>query len=173
MTGFDIFALLVVGFCAVGGLSRGFVQEALSLAAWIVAIIAIRLFHTDLTQWLVDPVGSTSGAAVLAFAVLLLVPYLGLRLLASHAGKSSRRSALAPFDRVLGFGFGMLKGFVIVIMAFSLLVLGYDTIWGASGRPDWLIEARTYPLVNASADWMVDLIREQRAMLDGVEDQAA
>ena len=172
MTGFDIFALLVVGLCAIGGLSRGFVQEALSLAAWVVAIIAIRWFHTDLTQWLVDPVGSTSGAAVLAFAVLLLVPYLGLRVLASQAGKSSRRSALAPFDRVLGFGFGMLKGFVIVIMAFSMLVLGYDTIWGAGGRPEWLTEARTYPLVNASADWMVNLIREQREMLDGVETAA-
>ncbi|WP_121119395.1 CvpA family protein [Croceibacterium ferulae] len=169
MTGFDIFALLVVGLSAIGGLSRGFVQEALSLAAWVVAIIAIRFFHTDLTQWLVDPIGSTSGAAVLAFALLLLVPYLGLRLLANHAGQTSRRSALAPFDRVLGFGFGMLKGFVIVIMAFSMLVLGYDTIWGAGGRPEWLTEARTYPLVNASADWMVNLIREQRAMLDGVE----
>ena len=172
MTGFDIFALLVVGLSAVGGLSRGFVQEALSLAAWVVAIIAIRWFHTDLTQWLVDPIGSTSGAAVLAFAVLLLVPYVALKLLASQAGKSSRRSALAPFDRVLGFGFGMLKGFVIVIMAFSMLVLGYDTIWGAEGRPQWLTEARTYPLVNASADWMVNLIREQRAMLDGVEPPA-
>jgi len=172
MTGFDIFALLVVGLSAIGGLSRGFVQEALSLAAWVVAIIAIRFFHTDLTQWLVDPIGSTSGAAVLAFALLLLVPYLGLRLLANHAGQTSRRSALAPFDRVLGFGFGMLKGFVIVIMAFSMLVLGYDTIWGAGGRPEWLTEARTYPLVNASADWMVNLIREQRAMLDGVEPAA-
>jgi membrane protein required for colicin V production len=172
MTGFDIFALLVVGLAAIGGLSRGFVQEALSLTAWAVAIIVIRWFHTDLTQWLVEPIGSASGAAVLAFAVLLLVPYIGLRLIAARAGQTSRKSVLGPFDRVLGLGFGALKGFVIVIMAFSMLVLGYDTIWGVGGRPMWLTEARTYPLVNASADWMVNLIREQRALLDGVEDPA-
>ncbi|WP_347303943.1 CvpA family protein [Croceibacterium sp. TMG7-5b_MA50] len=172
MTGFDIFALLVVGLAAIGGLTRGFVQEALSLAAWVVAIVAIRWFHTDLTQWLVEPVGSASGAAVLAFALLLLIPYLSLRVIATQAGQTSRKSILGPFDRVLGLGFGALKGFVIVIMAFSMLVLGYDTIWGAGGRPLWLTEARTYPLVNASADWMVNLICEQRALLDTVEEPA-
>jgi len=170
MTGFDIFVLLVVGATAIGGIMRGFVQEALSLAAWVVAIIAIRWFHTDLTAWLVEPLGSTSAAAVLAFALLLLVPYVALKLAATQLGRHSRKSVLAPFDRVLGLGFGALKGFVIVIMAFSLMVLGYDTIWGVAGRPDWLTQGRTYPLVNASADWMVNLIREQRDQLQDVDE---
>jgi membrane protein required for colicin V production len=74
---------------------------------------------------------------------------------------------LGPFDRVLGFGFGAVKGVIIVVMAFSVLVLGYDTVWGSSGRPAWMVTARTYPIVSASADAMVTLIAQRRQRITG------
>jgi membrane protein required for colicin V production len=165
VTGFDIIVLLVVGLAALGGIMRGFVQEVLSLAAWVVAVIAIRMFHTDLTAWLEETIGSPSGAMVLAFALLLLVPYAVIKLIASQAGRRSRKSVLAPFDRVLGLAFGALKGVIIVIIGFSLLVLAYDTIWGVEGRPEWLRNARTYAFVNASSQEMVKLIEERRRLM--------
>ena len=66
MTGFDIIVLLIVGVAAVGGFMRGFVQEVLSLAAWVLAILAIYYLHTDLTALLYRYIGTPSGAAVLA-----------------------------------------------------------------------------------------------------------
>ena len=137
MTGFDIIVLLIVALAAVGGFMRGFVQEVLSLLSWALAILAIRFLHTDLTAFLFEWIGTPSGAAVLAFALLLLIPYAGMKLIAGRLGKATRASILGPFDRVLGFGFGAVKGVIIVIMAFSLLVLGYDTVWGPAGRPTW------------------------------------
>jgi len=174
VTGFDIIVLLVVGLTAIGGFLRGFVQEVLSLAAWVVAVIAIRMFHTDLTAWLLETVGSPSGAAVLAFALLLLVPYAVIKLIAAQAGRRSRKSVLAPFDRVLGLAFGALKGVIITVIAFSMVVLAYDTIWGPDGRPDWLRNARTYAFVNASSQEMVKLIEERRELLldDDAEPEA-
>jgi membrane protein required for colicin V production len=161
MTGFDIIVLLIVGVAAVGGFMRGFVQEVLSLLAWLVAVLAIRYLHTDLTAFLFQYVGTPSGASVLALVLLLLIPYLAMKLIAAKAGQASRNSVLGPFDRVLGFGFGAVKGVIIVVIAFSLLVLGYDTVWGPGGRPSWITTARTYPFVNASADAMVQLIDER------------
>ncbi|MXO64485.1 CvpA family protein [Altericroceibacterium endophyticum] len=165
MSGFDILVLIIVGVGAIGGFLRGFVQEVLSLAAWILAVFAIHYLHTDLTDALFDYVGSASGAAILAFALLMLIPYAGMKLIAGWAGRASRRSVLGPIDRVLGFGFGAVKGVIIVIMAFSLLVLGYDTVWGPSGRPAWIKDARTYPFVNASSEALVQLIDERRSAL--------
>lgn len=167
MTGFDIIVLLIVGVAAIGGFMRGFVQEVLSLAAWGVAVVAIRFLHTDVTAFLFEYVGTPSGAAVLAFVLLLLIPYVAMKLIAGRLGRASRNSVLGPFDRVLGFGFGAVKGVVIVIMAFSILVLGYDTIWGIGGRPTWMTTARTYPFVNASADAMVQLIDERQRWING------
>ena len=70
---------------------------------------------------------------------------------------------------VLGFGFGMVKGVIIVVMAFSVFVLGYDTVWGAAGRPTWLTTARTYQFVDASSKAMVQIIRERREELQRSE----
>ncbi len=167
MTAFDIIVLLIVGVAAVGGFMRGFVQEVLSLASWVLAIFAIRFLHTDLTAFLYQYIGTPSTAAVLAFALLLLIPYAAMKLIARMAGRSTRNSVLGPIDRVLGFGFGGVKGVIIVVMAFSVLVLGYDTVWGPTGRPTWMTTARTYSFVNAAADAMVDLISERQKYLEG------
>ena len=162
MTALDIIVLLVVGTAAIGGAMRGFVQEVLSLLAWVVAILVIRYFHTDVSLWLAGPIGSPSGAAVLAFVVLLAVPYALMRVFARWAGQASRTSVLGPLDRLLGVGFGTVKGGIIVVVAFSLLVLGYDTVWGEAGRPDWVRDARTYQFLNAGSTALVELIEDHR-----------
>lgn len=166
MTGFDIIVLIVIGVAAVGGFLRGFVQEVLSLASWILALLAIHYLHTDLATWLFRYVDTTSGAAVLAFAFLLLIPYAAMKLIAGRLGEASRNSILGPVDRVLGFGFGAVKGGIIVVMAFSVLVLGYDTVWGIQGRPTWITQARTYPAVNAGADALVQMIDSRRREIE-------
>lgn len=162
MTGFDIAVLLFVGVGAITGFMRGFVQEILALAAWVFAIFAIRMLHAPATEWLEPHIGSGSGAAVLAFALCLGIPFALVKLVAKWAGAKSRGSVLGPIDRVLGFGFGAVKGVIIIVLGFSVLVLGYDTIWGVGGRPEWITGARTYPFVNASSEALVQVIAERR-----------
>ncbi|HVR91881.1 MAG TPA: CvpA family protein [Novosphingobium sp.] len=162
MTGFDIAVLLLVGLGAITGFMRGFVQEVLALTAWVLSLFAIHYMHTPLTAALIPYIGTPSGAAVLAFALLLLVPYAIVKLLGNRLGAASRNSVLGPIDRLLGFGFGALKGVIIAVLAFSVLVLGYDTVWGAGGRPDWITQSRSYPFVNASSDALVKMIGERR-----------
>jgi membrane protein required for colicin V production len=162
MTGFDIAILVLVGLGAITGFMRGLVQEVFALAAWVLALVAIRNLHTPLTAALLDIVGTESGAAVLAFSLLMLIPYAIVKLLSNRLGEASRNSVLGPIDRLLGFGFGAIKGMIIAVMAFSVLALGYDTIWGAGGRPTWITQARAYPFVNAASEELVKLIAERR-----------
>ncbi len=166
MTGFDIIVLIIIAVAAIGGFLRGFVQEVLSLASWILALLAIHYLHTDLTSQLMRYVSTGSGAAVLAFTLLLLVPYAAMKLIAGRMGEASRGSILGPVDRVLGFGFGVVKGGIMVVLAFSVLVLGYDSIWGVQGRPDWITQARTYQAVNAGADALVQMIDSRDRQID-------
>lgn len=165
MGGFDIIVLAIVGVAAIGGFARGIVQEVLSLASWILALFAIHYLHTPFYELLRDYMGPGTAVAVLAFAILLLVPYAAMKLIAGRIGEASRNSILGPIDRVLGFGFGAIKGTLIVVLGFSLLVLGYDTVWGVAGRPAWMTTARTYPVINASADSLVQMIEDRRARL--------
>lgn len=165
MGSFDILVLVIVGVAAVGGFMRGLVQEMLSLAAWFLAVFAIHYLHSPLYESLRDWIGSGTPVAILAFVLLLLIPYAAMKLIAGRAGETSRASFLGPIDRVLGFGFGAIKGAIVVVVAFSVLVLGYDSVWGVAGRPNWITSARTYPLVNAGADSLVQMIEDRRAKL--------
>lgn len=163
MTALDIFVLLTLGGAAMVGFVRGFAHEVLALIAWIVAIAALKLFHTPLTMKLTGVVGSASGAAVLAFALLFLPTYLGTRLFARAVGVRTRRSLLGPVDRVLGGGFGMLKGLIGATMVFLIANLAVDMVYGGTAaRPDWMRKSRTYPLLNASGKAIVDWVQTRQ-----------
>jgi len=163
MTALDIIVLLLIGGGAIFGLFRGFVMETLSLIAWVLAIFAIRLLHAPATEWLTDPVGTQSGAAVLAFALVFGITFAGGKFLARSLGARTRKSVLGPVDRMLGLGFGALKGLIGATLLFMLASLVYDTIYGGGAeRPEWMTASRSYPLLNASGKAISDFVAERR-----------
>ncbi len=163
MSWFDIIVLVLMGAGAVFGFLRGFVQEVLSLIAWGLIILGVRFLHGPATEFLIEPIGSEGGAAVLAFLSVVIVTFALGRWIARSIGRKSRQSVLGPIDRVLGFGFGLLKGLIGATLIYLLIVMVIDTIYGgASARPEWLTQSRTYPLVNASGEAMSAFVKERR-----------
>jgi len=163
MTALDIITLLLVGVAGFFGFMRGFVSEILSLVAWVVAIAAVKLFEPLVASLLVGWVGTESGAAVLAFALVFGVTFVAVRMMAKSMGATTRNSLLGPVDRLLGFGFGALKGLFGAVILFLLLTLVIDT-WsgGDEPRPKWLTKSKSYPLLNASAGALVSYIQERQ-----------
>ena len=171
MSALDIFVIVLLGGGALIGTVRGLVHETLSLLAWVVAIVMLRLFHSPISVSLTEPVGSATGAAVLAFVLLFLPSFLFMKLLARSLGKKSRSSALGPFDRVLGGGFGLLKGLLAATLFFLLANLATDLIYGPEAqRPDWMRNSRTYPLLNASGRAVVDWVETRRKGSERLEE---
>lgn len=163
MSALDIFVIVLLGGGAIIGFVRGLVHEMLSLLAWVVAIVMLRMFHTPITVSLTDNVGSATAAAVLAFVILFLPSFLFMKLVARSIGKKTRSSMLGPFDRVLGGGFGMLKGLLAVTLFFLLANLATDLTYGPEEpRPEWMRNSRTYPLLNASGRAVVDWVEARR-----------
>ena len=163
LTAIDILVLLAIGGAAILGATRGFVTEVLSLMVWVLVVIAIRLLHTPATQALVAPIGTTAGAAVLAFAIVAGVTYFGGRMLARAIGSRTRNSIVGPIDRALGLGFGALKGLIIASLGFLVAALLVDTArGGAAHRPDWMTTSRTYPLLNATSAGIADFVDRRR-----------
>ena len=110
MNGFDIIVFIIIGVAAIGGFLRGLVQEVLSLAAWALAAAAIYYLHEPFTEILLEYLDAEPTTSILAFALLLLIPYAAMKLIANNVGEASRGSIMGPIDRVLGFGFGVVKG---------------------------------------------------------------
>jgi membrane protein required for colicin V production len=165
VTALDVFVfLLLIGGAAVGFV-RGFVHEVLSLLAWVVGIAMLKLFHSQLWTGFINSFHTSSpAAAVLAFAILFIPSFVIVKLLARSLGGKTRRSpVLGPFDRVLGGGFGALKGLLGATLFFLLANLATDMVYGPQAdRPQWMTKSRTYPLLNASGRSIVDWVEARR-----------
>jgi membrane protein required for colicin V production len=165
MAGLDIIVLIIVSVAAIGGFMRGLVQEVLSLASWIFAALAVHFLHPVLSPAISDFLNSERFTPVFAFVVLLLIPYTAMKLIAGNISEASDGAILGPIDRVLGFGFGGVKGALIAVFAFSVLALGYDETWGYKGRPGWIVDARTYSAADAFSSKLVPMIAVRRDQL--------
>jgi membrane protein required for colicin V production len=165
MTALDVFVfLLLIGGAAIGFV-RGFVHEVVSLLAWAVGIAMLKLFHSQLWGGLESSFGTSPAAgAVLAFAILFVPSFVIVKLLArSLGGRTRRHSVLGPVDRVLGGGFGLLKGLLGATLFFLLANLATDMVYGPQAdRPHWMTQSRTYPLLNASGRSIVDWVEARR-----------
>src|SRR6476661_8009637 len=161
MTALDVFVFLLL----IGGAAIGFVHEVISLAAWLVAIAMLKLFHTQLWTGIQSSFDTNPAAgAVLAFAILFVPSFLIVKLLArSIGGRTRRHSMLGPFDRILGGGFGALKGLLGATLFFLLANLATDMVYGPQAdRPHWMTKSHTYPLLNASGRAIVDWVEARR-----------
>lgn len=159
----DYAVLLICGGLAALGVIRGFVAEILSLAAWVAGALAVKVFYDPAAALIATRVTTPGGAAVLAYGLVFGITFLLAKLIASRVGAASRGSFIGPVDRVLGGGFGALKGLVIATMVFLAYTLVYDMLHGKSAeRPAWMTASRTYPLIRASGDALVSFVERQR-----------
>lgn len=137
----DLALLAALLLSLVVGLVRGFVFECLSLAGWLVAWFAAQWA----TPWLAPqvPVGSPGSGLnlglsfVLAFVAAMLIWSLLSRLVRMliHA------TPLSLPDRVLGAGFGLLRGGVLLLAVATAVLLtpaAQSAAWRASHGARWL-----------------------------------
>ncbi len=160
LNGFDWIVIVLVGLLAIGGLMRGFTHEALSLAGWVGAAVVVRLFHEQATGWLVPKVGGEAPAAIVAFLLLFFGTVIVARMIAGAIGGAAKRSVLGPMDRLLGLGFGALKGVILASVLFLLTQFATGLFDPDKTPPDWLLKSKSAPLLALSANAMVGWVQD-------------
>jgi membrane protein required for colicin V production len=162
LTIFDWATAVAISLLAVGGFVRGFTHEALSLAGWVLAAVMVRMFHEGTTLWLQPRIGNAALAAGMAFVLLFFGTAIVIRLVASLAGIIAKGSPAGPVDRILGFGFGGLKGVLVMAAVFVLAQFATGLFDSNRRAPAWLQDSRSAPVLALAADTMVGWIREFR-----------
>ena len=105
------------------GAWRGLVFEVLSVLSWVVAFVLAQWLALDVARYL--PMGGSSdmvryGAGFLLVFIATVV--LG-GLLAALLKKLMSSVGLRPVDRVLGAGFGALRGVLLLLLATVLAAM--------------------------------------------------
>lgn len=180
ITSFDILVLIVLGVSAIYGFGRGFTLEILSLGAWVGAIIA-TLYLLPVAQPLMrdflNPPGFADTVTVILLGVVTLIIF---KILANVISRAIKSSAIGPLDRSMGALFGVVRGLLIVCVAYLV------TTWiiPQKNLPDWILQARSRPLVEYGASILADITPAEiieslngddrpldRTMIDGLKDR--
>jgi membrane protein required for colicin V production len=114
----------IIGIVVISGLfslRRGFMKEALSLATWVAAFIVARLFGEALASVLVDYIQTPSFRIVTSFAILFVLTLIVGALLSNLVEMLVHATGLSSTDRILGMGFGIVRGGLIVVVIVALL----------------------------------------------------
>ncbi|WP_097461571.1 CvpA family protein [Mangrovitalea sediminis] len=117
----DWVIIAVIGFSTLVSLMRGFVREALSLVTWVAAFIVARTFHPHLQALLEGSIQSPLVRLITAFAILFIATLIVGAVVNNLVSKLVHVTGLTSTDRVLGMGFGLLRGVIVVVVAIAIL----------------------------------------------------
>lgn len=154
----DLVLLAILLISGVLAFFRGFTREVLSILGWLGAIAAtLKLFPLALphVDRYLDPLLLAQTVTAVG---LFLITLIALSILASLLARRIRNSHINALDRSLGFVFGLLRGAVLIALAY--LVLVHFLPAEEEAQPRWVSEARALPLVQESAALLVSLAPE-------------
>lgn len=123
------------------GLWRGLVYELFSLVGWVVAFVVAQAWGGAVSGWL--PLGAPGSVSrlLLAFAVTFIVTLIVWTLLARLARMLISATPLSAIDRVLGAGFGLARGLLVLLITALVVTLtpaSRSAAWQSSYAAAWL-----------------------------------
>lgn len=174
MEGFTIIDGVVAGVIILSALlaySRGLVREAMAILGWVAAAVLAFIFAPQvvplvkevpyLGDFLADSCElSMIAAAGAVFAAALVIVSLFTPVFSSLV----QRSALGGLDQGLGFLFGVLRGILLIAIAFFV----YDTVITSQSIP-MVDESRSAQVFNRITEQIED--RDPQAALGWITTQ--
>jgi len=138
----DILLLLVVGFSVLSGLTAGFARVGIGFIATILGIFCGFWFYGIAAQYVLDYVSSRAVANLIGFFVI----FIGIVFIGAVVGrvlaKFFKWIGLSWFDRLLGAGFGFIRGTVIAVALVTVLLA-----FAPSPPPRSVVESKMLPYV--------------------------
>ena len=151
----DFTILGILAFSTLISLVRGFVQEAISLATWILAIWVAYKYGHAFGQSVMTMVHSEQAKYMLgAFALFFIVLILGA-LVNFVMSRFLFFTGLSAVDRILGIAFGFARG---------ILLIGVLLLVGEMAQLDkntWWEESQIMPQFSGLKDWLKSFVPEQ------------
>jgi membrane protein required for colicin V production len=146
----------LIAVCFISGLLamyRGFAREMLSIVSWAVAAGAVLyfvVFHKPFAQDMAAQMGTQVAVAqIVVGAVLFLIVLIVVHLITARLSDAILDSRIGMIDRILGFIFGVVRGFVLIVIPYMF----YEAFFPNQEQHfPWVREAKTLPYIKSTGD---------------------
>lgn len=145
----DYIVLGVIALSVLIGLWRGLVSEVMALAVWIAAFWVAWLLGPQVATRFRGIIELPSARLLVGYGLCFLVVLLLGALLRFLISKLVETTGLTGTDRLLGMGFGFVRGVLLVTLA--VFLLGFTPF----SRDPWWQQSVLLVQAQGVADWMV------------------
>jgi membrane protein required for colicin V production len=146
--GLDIILVVIMIFSGFLAMLRGLTREMLSIMSWalaaLVTLFAYSYFKNDV-RGLIDTPMLADGVLI---AVVFIVSLIVFSLLTINISERVLDSRVGAVDRTLGFVYGLVRGLILVVIAY--LIVGQ--IVERQNLPRWVTDARSLPLIESAGE---------------------
>ena len=148
---FDIFYLVFTILSLINCTKKGFLLSILSASKWLLAYVLtlflfpkVKPYFTDIidSEYVLDIVIGVSLYVILIFIILMVNKGIN---------RAVTYSSLGNLDRILGFFFGFLRAYVIVVCIYATL----NIIYNHKKWPINLDDSFTYPWVEKGSNYLI------------------
>lgn len=152
MTAFDYAVIGIVALSLLLGWWRGVVSEILALAAWVVAFVVARVGAAQVVAFVPERIREPDLRLIVAWIAVFVAVLLLFALARALLRLLLKAIGLGWLDRLLGAGFGIARGLLVVLTL--VLLAGLTPL----PRQDWWRQAQLAPpletAVLAAKPWM-------------------
>jgi len=165
----DPIVVIVVIVSAIYATYRGFVSETLSIFAWAAAAFATLFLGPKLAPVTRGLFSSPFLGVFVGYAAIFLAVLIPLHFMSFRFAETVKHSPVSTLDRSLGTVFGIVRGLVIVGLAY----IAFTAVVPVSRQPDWIANAKTLPLIRISAQAILSLVPDQHLDAQTMDRSAA
>jgi len=138
----------IILLSVITGLFRGFIKELLSLVVWCLAIWMAFHYSSSLDPWLMHYIQDKTARTAVAFIGIIIVTIIIGGIFNTLLSFILKKSGLSGTDRILGMGFGLLRGvFLVALVILILKMTGFS-------NQDYLDKSRLYAKFTPIVDWL-------------------
>lgn len=155
MAWIDYLVIAIIVFSSFISIMRGFIRESLALGAWVISIWIAVTYADNLSPHLMPLVSSESLSIGIAVLILLLSSLLVVSIINFLLSLLFFRGQVRTIDRILGLGFGVMRGILIISM--FMLIASYIQM---TTQP-WYLESTLLPYFSPISEWLHQIIQSQ------------
>jgi len=138
---------------------RGLTREMLSILSWIIAALAVLYFvlnHRSFAEDLSKQMGVQVPIAQIAIgAVIFLLVLIVVHLITSRISDTILDSNVGMIDRILGFVFGVARGFVLIVIPYMFYVSFFPN---EEEHYEFIRRAQTLPAIKSTGETLQSTI---------------
>lgn len=134
MSHLDYIIIGIVLLSSLFGFSRGFIRESFSLAAWVAAFLFGIWFGPWLAAEYAEYLGEERFGQIVAFLIVIVATLAIASMVQWGMGQLITRSGMSSTDRLLGLGFGAVRGglLVTILLMVSQSLFSHMEWWADS-----------------------------------------